>query len=188
MHDRVFRKSSERLKTVTFFQKSSIIDVWQGPRYASALLWYKFAWSSGQLFFPLDHCLRFNCRNYTDTIIQTKEQCEFEVKRITTNSTNPYLILVSSVHWVQSGFCNESYNGDGLRHLNVRIGEHIGILTLTKKTSSAQEQLRNQTFTILQPFRMKASLKEGLWIGTLHRQHSTYSTRPSNKIICFISC
>ena len=27
-----------------------------------------------------------------------QKKCEFEVKRITTNSTNPYLILVSSVH------------------------------------------------------------------------------------------
>ena len=64
-----------------------------------------------------------------------QKKCEFEVKRITTNSTNPYLILVSSVHWVQSGLCNESYHGEGVRHLNVRIGEHIGILTLIKKTS-----------------------------------------------------
>ena len=29
--------------------------------------------------------------------------------------------------------CNESYHGECMRHLNVRIGEHIGISPLTKK-------------------------------------------------------
>ena len=33
----------------------------------------------------------------------------------------------------QCGLCNESYYGGCVRHLNVRIGEHIGISTLTKK-------------------------------------------------------
>ena len=31
------------------------------------------------------------------------------------------------------GFCNESYYGECVRHLNVRIGEHIGISPLTRK-------------------------------------------------------
>ena len=31
------------------------------------------------------------------------------------------------------GFCNESYYGECVRHLNVRIGGHIGISSLTKK-------------------------------------------------------
>ena len=33
----------------------------------------------------------------------------------------------------QCGFCNKSYYGKCVRHLNVRIGEHIGISPLTKK-------------------------------------------------------
>ena len=37
------------------------------------------------------------------------------------------------VYKFQCGLCNESYYGECVRHLNVRIGEHIGILPLTKK-------------------------------------------------------
>ena len=33
----------------------------------------------------------------------------------------------------QCGLCNESYYGECMRHLNVRIGEHIGISPLTRK-------------------------------------------------------
>ena len=33
----------------------------------------------------------------------------------------------------QCGLCNESYYGECIRHLNVRIGEHIGISLLTRK-------------------------------------------------------
>ena len=33
----------------------------------------------------------------------------------------------------QCGLCNESYYGEYMRHLNVRIGEHIGISPLTEK-------------------------------------------------------
>ena len=33
----------------------------------------------------------------------------------------------------QCGLCNESYYGEYMRHLNVRIGEHIGISPLTRK-------------------------------------------------------
>ena len=33
----------------------------------------------------------------------------------------------------QSGLCNESYYGECMRHLNFRIGEHIGISPLTRK-------------------------------------------------------
>ena len=31
------------------------------------------------------------------------------------------------------GLCNESYYGECMRHLNVRIGEHLGISPLTRK-------------------------------------------------------
>ena len=41
----------------------------------------------------------------------------------------------------QCGLCNESYYGEYLRNLYVRIGEHIGISTLTKK----QVKLKNSS-------------------------------------------
>ena len=37
------------------------------------------------------------------------------------------------VYKFQCGFCNESYYGECVRHLNVRIREHIGVSLLTKK-------------------------------------------------------
>ena len=37
------------------------------------------------------------------------------------------------VYEFQCGLCCESYYGECVRHLNVRIGEHIGISPLTKK-------------------------------------------------------
>ena len=37
------------------------------------------------------------------------------------------------VYKFQCGLCNESYYGECIRHLNVRIGEHIRISPLTKK-------------------------------------------------------
>ena len=37
------------------------------------------------------------------------------------------------VYKFQCGLCNESYYGDCVRHLNVRIGEDTGISPLTKK-------------------------------------------------------
>ena len=39
----------------------------------------------------------------------------------------------SVVNTFQCGFCSESYYGECVRHRNVRIGEHIRILPLTKK-------------------------------------------------------
>ena len=42
--------------------------------------------------------------------------------------------LTSGVFYkFQCGLCNESYYGECMRHLNVRIGEHIGISLLTRK-------------------------------------------------------
>ena len=37
------------------------------------------------------------------------------------------------VYKFQCGLCNESYYGECVRHLNVRVGEHIRISPLTKK-------------------------------------------------------
>ena len=33
----------------------------------------------------------------------------------------------------QCGFCNQSYYGECMRHLNIRIGEDIGISPLSRK-------------------------------------------------------
>ena len=40
------------------------------------------------------------------------------------------------IYKFQCGLCNEYYHGECVRHLNVRTNEHIGILSLTKKTLS----------------------------------------------------
>ena len=50
------------------------------------------------------------------------------------------------VYKFQCGLCNESYNGECMGHLNVRLGEHIGISPLTikqvkPKNSSVADQL-----------------------------------------------
>ena len=37
------------------------------------------------------------------------------------------------VYRFQCGFCNESFYGECLTHLNLRIGEHIRISPFTKK-------------------------------------------------------
>ena len=87
-------------------------------------------------------------------------------------------------------------------HLNVRIGEHIGVSPLTKKqvkpeNSSVADHLLfcnhsapYDDFNTLTPEnkRFLLELKESLlirdihhlWIGTLYRHHCTYSTGPSN--------
>ena len=45
----------------------------------------------------------------------------------------PKDLISDVVYKFQCGLCNESYYGECMRHLNVRIGEHIGILPLTIK-------------------------------------------------------
>ena len=42
------------------------------------------------------------------------------------------------VHKFQCGLCNESYYGECVRHLNVRVGEHIGISPLTRKKGKSK--------------------------------------------------
>ena len=43
------------------------------------------------------------------------------------------LMISGVIYKFQCGLCNESYYGECIRHLNVRIGEHIGISLLTRK-------------------------------------------------------
>ena len=109
------------------------------------------------------------------------------------------------VYKFQCGLCNESYYGECMRLLNVRIGEHIGISPLTRKqvkpkNSSAADHLlycnhsvSYDNFSILRRENKKffLELKEillinHLWLGTLHQHHCTYSTGPSNKIFARI--
>ena len=45
----------------------------------------------------------------------------------------PKDLTSGDVYKFQCGLCNESYYGECVRHLNMRIGEHIGISLLTKK-------------------------------------------------------
>ena len=73
----------------------------------------------------------------------------------------PEDLTSSVVYTFQCGLCIESYYGECMRNLNIRIGEHIGISPLNKKqvkpkNSSAADHLLlcNQTasyddFTIL---------------------------------------
>ena len=45
----------------------------------------------------------------------------------------PEIITSGVVYRFQFGLCNESYYGECVRHLALRIGEHIDILRLTNK-------------------------------------------------------
>ena len=45
----------------------------------------------------------------------------------------PKELISGVVYKFQCGLCNESYYGECVRHLNVRIGEHMGISPLTRK-------------------------------------------------------
>ena len=45
----------------------------------------------------------------------------------------PKELISSAVYKFQCGLCNKSYYGEYVRHLNVRIGEHIGISMLAMK-------------------------------------------------------
>ena len=45
----------------------------------------------------------------------------------------PKDLTSGAVYKFQCGLCSESYYGECMRHLNVRIGEHIGISPLTRK-------------------------------------------------------
>ena len=52
----------------------------------------------------------------------------------------------------QCGLCNESYYGEYMRHLNVRIGEHIGISPLTRKHVKSKNSSVADHLLFLKPF------------------------------------
>ena len=47
----------------------------------------------------------------------------------------PKDLISCVIYKFQYGLCNEPYYGKCVRHVNIRIGEHIGISSLTKKQS-----------------------------------------------------
>ena len=117
----------------------------------------------------------------------------------------PNDLTSGAVYKFQRGLCNESYYGECVRHLNVRIGEHIGISPLTRKpvkpkNSSIADHLlfcnhsaSYDDFSIVrcENKMFLLELKKSLLIMrdkpflkvTLNRHHCTYSTGPSNKIL-----
>ena len=104
------------------------------------------------------------------------------------------------VYKFQCGLWNESYYGGCVRHLTVRIGEHIGIPPFTKKQvkpkkSSVVDHLLfykhsasydNFSTLIRETKIFLLELKENLLImrdiETLHRHHCNYSRSPSNRV------
>ena len=65
-------------------------------------------------------------------------QIVFENKTRLGNNCNfkdwiPKYLTSGVVYKFQCGFCNESYYGECVRQLNIRIGELVGISPFTKK-------------------------------------------------------
>ena len=77
--------------------------------------------------FMVESTLKFiddtRCKSHGNTIFKTKLYSIFISKELT----------YGAIYKFQCGFCHESYYGECVRHLNVRIGQHIGISPLTKK-------------------------------------------------------
>ena len=72
--------------------------------------------------------------------LQVKSQNKL-VKAFHFKDRIPKELTSGVVYKFQCGLCNESYYGECVRHLNVRIGEHIGISPLTKKGSAVSNRL-----------------------------------------------
>ena len=51
----------------------------------------------------------------------------------------PFNLCSNVVYKVLRGRCNNTYYGETCQHLNVRVGEHSGILPLTRKKSKARK-------------------------------------------------
>ena len=61
----------------------------------------------------------------------------------------PKKLTSGVVYEFECGLCNESYYGECLRHLNVRIGEHMGISPLTKKKVQPKGSVISDHFVTL---------------------------------------
>ena len=83
--------------------------------------------------FMVESTLKFiddtRCKSHGNTIFKTKLYSIFISKELT----------YGAIYKFQCGFCHESYYGECVRHLNVRIGQHIGISPLTKKKVKPKE-------------------------------------------------
>ena len=62
----------------------------------------------------------FKCQNKLANVFRFKDRI-------------PKELTFGVVYKFQCGLCNESYYDECVRHLNVRIGQHIGISPLTRK-------------------------------------------------------
>ena len=88
---------------------------------------------------PLSLQTRTKLRKYVKGILNCcKLQIVFKsqnklAKAFRFNDCIPKELTSGVVYKFQCGLCNESYYGECVRHLNVRIGEHIGISPLTRK-------------------------------------------------------
>ena len=75
---------------------------------------------------------------------QTKLSNSFRFK-----DPRPKDLISEIVYKFQCGLCNESYYGESIRHLDIRSGEHIGLLPLTGqkikpiKNSDVRDHLLN---------------------------------------------
>ena len=50
----------------------------------------------------------------------------------------PFSLRSIAVYKFSCGGCNATYYGETCRHLNVRVGEHLGVSSLTEKKSKAE--------------------------------------------------
>ena len=66
----------------------------------------------------------------------------------------------------QCGLQNESYYGEHVRHLNVKIGEHTGISPLTKK----QFKPKNRSVAHHLPFRKRSASSDDFCILTSEKK------------------
>ena len=64
----------------------------------------------------------------------------------------PKELTPAIVYKFECGLCNESYYGEYVRHLNVRIGEHIGISPLIKKKVKPMGSAVNDYFLLCNHF------------------------------------
>ena len=69
--------------------------------------------------------------NFWKLHIAFKSQNKWNINRF--NDLFPKELSSGVVHKFQCGLSIESYYGKSVKHLNVRIGEHIGMLTWWKR-------------------------------------------------------
>ena len=79
----------------------------------------------------------------------TRNCCKMQIFKNTTRLSNNFHFkdsipkdLTSGIFWkFQCGLCNKSFYGEYVRHLNIGIGEYIGILPLKKQVTPKNSSL-----------------------------------------------